>query len=153
MVTLGKGLSVSRSTMTLHINPKGGGFTTRHFAPLEDHYSEQTVQTHVMAAYASKGIDDIDQAQRLAHDCFAMEQSALMQAWMPGKISEFRRQATPRSHAEIVDNPGNSTQEQIVRDDREQTNVLVRAGPGSCSTARSCASRTTNGPSPVAKCR
>lgn len=134
VVTLGKGLSVFRSAMTLHINPKGGAFTTQHFAPLEDHYTEQTVQTHVMAAYASKGIDDIDQAQQLAHDYFEMEQSDFMKAWMPGKISEFRRQATPQSYAEIVDNLGNATQEQIVRDDREQTNVLVLAGPGSGKT-------------------
>ncbi len=134
VITLGKGLSVFRSAMTLHINPKGGGFTTQHFAPLEDHYSEQTLQTHVMAAYASKGIDDIDQAQRLAHDYFEMEQSDFMKVWMPGKISEFRRQATPQSYAEIVDNLGNSIQEQIVRDDREQTNVLVLAGPGSGKT-------------------
>ncbi|WP_375186104.1 RecQ family ATP-dependent DNA helicase [Pseudooceanicola sp.] len=134
VVTLGKGLSVFRSAMTLHINPKGGGFTSQHFAPLEDHYSEQTVQTHVMAAYASKGIDEIDQAQRLAHDYFALDQSHFMKAWMPGRMSEFRRQATSQSYAEIVDNLGNSTQEQIVRDDREQTNVLVLAGPGSGKT-------------------
>lgn len=134
VVTLGKGLSVFRSAMTLHINQKGGAFTTQHFAPLEDHYTEQTIQTHVMAAYAGKGIDDIDQAQRLAHDYFAMDQSDFMKTWMPGKISEFRRQATPQSYAEIVDNLGNSTQEQIVRDDREQTNVLVLAGPGSGKT-------------------
>ncbi|MZR15001.1 RecQ family ATP-dependent DNA helicase [Maritimibacter sp. DP07] len=134
VVTLGKGLSVFRSAMTLHINPKGGGFTSQHFAPLEDHYSEQTVQTHVMAAYATKGIDDIDQAQRLAHDYFAMDQSDFMKAWMPGRMSEFRRQATPQSYAEIVDQLGNRTQEQIVRDDREQTNVLVLAGPGSGKT-------------------
>lgn len=134
VVTLGKGLSVFRSALTLHINPKGGGFTTQHFAPLEDHYSEQTVQTHVMAAYATKGIDDIDQSQRLAHDYFAMEQSDFMKTWMPGRMSEFRRQATPESYAEIVDNLGNATQAQIVRDDRERTNVLVLAGPGSGKT-------------------
>lgn len=134
VVTLGKGLSVFRSAMTLHINPKGGGFTAQHFAPLEDHYSEQTVQTHVMAAYATKGIVDIDQAQRLAHDYFELDQSDFMKAWMPGRMSEFRRQATPQSYAEIVDNLGNKTQEHIVRDDREQTNVLVLAGPGSGKT-------------------
>ncbi len=134
VVTLGKGLSVFRSAMTLHINPKGGGFTTQHFTPLEDHYSEQTVQTHVMAAYAAKGMDDIDTAQRLAHDYFALDQADFMKAWMPGRMSEFRRQATPQSYAEIVSELGNSTQEQIVRDDREQTNVLVLAGPGSGKT-------------------
>ncbi|WP_417599621.1 RecQ family ATP-dependent DNA helicase [Pararhodobacter oceanensis] len=134
VVTLGKGLSVFRSAMTLHINPKGGGFTSQHFAPLEDHYSEQTVQTHVMAAYAAKGMEDIDQAQRLAYDYFALDQADFMKAWMPGRPSEFKRQATPRSYAEIVSDLGNPVQEQIVRDDREQTNVLVLAGPGSGKT-------------------
>ncbi|MFN2332772.1 MAG: UvrD-helicase domain-containing protein, partial [Halomonas sp.] len=39
-----------------------------------------------------------------------------------------------QSWAEIVEGLGNTTQEQIVRDDREQTNVLVLAGPGSGKT-------------------
>lgn len=134
VVTLGKGLSVFRSAMTMHINQKGGAFTNQHFAPLEDHYGEQTIQTHVMAAYATKGMDDIETAQRLAHDYFAMEEADFMKAWMPGRLSEYRRQATPQSYARIVDDLGNTTQEQIVRDDREQTNVLVLAGPGSGKT-------------------
>lgn len=134
VVTLGKGLSVFRSAMTLHMNAKGGNFTTRHFAPLEDHYSQQTIQTHVMAAYATKGIDDIDQSKRLAEDYFAMDQSDFMKTWMPGRMSEFKRQATPQSYAEIVDDLGNAIQAQIVRDDRERTNVLVLAGPGSGKT-------------------
>ncbi len=53
---------------------------------------------------------------------------------MPGRGTEFRRQATPQSYADIVEALGNTTQEQIVRDDREQTNVLVLAGPGSGKT-------------------
>lgn len=53
---------------------------------------------------------------------------------MPGRGTEFRRQATPQSYADIVEAIGNTTQEQIVRDDREQTNVLVLAGPGSGKT-------------------
>ncbi len=134
VVTLGKGLSVFRSAMTLHINKKGGGFTAQHFAPLEDHYGEQTIQTHVMAAYAAKGMEDIETAQKLAHDYFAMDEADFMKAWMPGRMSEFRRQATPQTYAEIVDDLGNTTQAQIVRDDREQTNVLVLAGPGSGKT-------------------
>ena len=51
-----------------------------------------------------------------------------------GAAPDYRRQATPQSYAEIVEGLGNSTQEQIVRDDREQTNVLVLAGPGSGKT-------------------
>ncbi|RYH11502.1 RecQ family ATP-dependent DNA helicase [Tropicimonas sp. IMCC6043] len=134
VVTLGKGLSVFRPAMTLHLNPNGGSFTVQNFAPLEDHYTEQTIQTHVMAAYAEKGLESMDEAERLAADYFVLEREAFMRRWMPGRGTEFRRQATGQSWAEIVGALGNSTQEQIVRDDREQTNVLVLAGPGSGKT-------------------
>ncbi len=134
VVTLGKGLSVFRPAITLRLAPKGGSFTLQHFAPLEEHYTEQTIQTHVMAAYAEKGLDSIDEAERLAEDYFVLERDAFMRRWIPGRGTEFRRQATGKAWRRIVDALGNKTQEQIVRDDREQTNVLVLAGPGSGKT-------------------
>ncbi|WP_457648330.1 RecQ family ATP-dependent DNA helicase [Profundibacter sp.] len=134
IVTLGKGLSVFRPAITLYLNPKGGNFTVQNFAPLEEHYTQQTIQTHVMAAYAEQGLEDINEAERLASDYFVLEQDVFMRRWMPGRGTEFRRQATGQAWADIVGSLGNSTQEQIVRDDREQTNVLVLAGPGSGKT-------------------
>lgn len=134
VVTLGKGLSVFRPAITLHLNPKGGNFTVQNFVPLEEHYTEQTIQTHVMAAYAEKGLERIDEAERLAQDYFELNRDAFMRRWMPGRGTEFRRQATGQAWTSIVDALGNTTQEQIVRDDREQTNVLVLAGPGSGKT-------------------
>jgi len=134
VITLGKGLSVFRPAITLHLNPKGGNFTVQDFVPLEEHYTEQTIQTHVMAAYAEKGLAGISEAERLAADYFVLERDAFMRRWMPGRGTEFRRQATGQAWKGIVESLGNSTQEQIVRDDREQTNVLVLAGPGSGKT-------------------
>ena len=134
VITLGKGLSVFRPAMTLHLDPKGGNFTVQNFTPLEEHYTEQTIQTHVMAAYAEKGLDRVDEAERLAADYFVLERDAFMRRWMPGRGTEFRRQATGQAWQSIVESLGNTTQEQIVRDDREQTNVLVLAGPGSGKT-------------------
>ncbi len=134
VVTLGKGLSVFRPAITLHLDPKGGKFTVQNFAPLEEHYTEQTIQTHVMAAYAEKGLDRIDEAERLAQDYFDLNRDTFMRRWMPGRGNEFRRQATGQAWTGIVDSLGNTIQEQIVRDDREQTNVLVLAGPGSGKT-------------------
>ncbi len=134
VVALGKGLSVFRPAITLHLNPKGGQFTTQHFAPLEDHYTEQTIQTHVMAAYGEKGLNSINDAERLAADYFVLDRDAFMRRWMPGRGTEFRRQATGEVWKQIVEDLGNSTQEKIVQDEREQTNVLVLAGPGSGKT-------------------
>ncbi|MCR8725931.1 RecQ family ATP-dependent DNA helicase [Frigidibacter sp. SLM-1] len=134
VVTLGRGLSVFRQALTVRLNRKGGNFTVQHFAPLEEHYTEQTIQTHVMATYAEKGLDSIEEAERLAEDYFALDHETFMRRWLPGRGTEYRRQATGASWKAIVGSLGNPVQEQIVRDDREQTNVLVLAGPGSGKT-------------------
>ena len=134
VLTLGRGLSVFRPAMTLHLGAKAGGFTVQHFAPLEEHYTEQTIQTHVMSTYAEKGLENIETAQRLSDDYFVLEQDAFVRRWMPGRGTEFRRQATGATYKAIVDDLGNTVQQQIVRDDREKTNVLVLAGPGSGKT-------------------
>jgi ATP-dependent DNA helicase RecQ len=85
VVTLGKGLTIFRQAMTVHLNPSGGQFTVKDFTPLEDHYTEQTIQTHVMAAYAEKGLAAMEQALRLSEDYFVLERDAFLRRWMPGK--------------------------------------------------------------------
>ena len=134
VVTLGKGLTVFRQAMTIHLNPSGGQFTTKDFVPLEEHYAEQTIQTHVMAAFAERGLAAMDQALRLSEDYFALERDAFLRRWLPGKIAEIRRQTTGTSWKNIVDVLNNPVQQKIVADDREQTSVLVLAGPGSGKT-------------------
>ena len=134
VATLGRGLTVFRPAITVHLNPKGGPFTVQHFAPLEEHYSETTIQTHVMAAYAEKGLAAMDQAQRLSEDYFVLDRDAFLRRWLPGRGTEIRRQTIGTSWRTIVDALDNSVQAEIVRDDREQTNVLVLAGPGSGKT-------------------
>jgi ATP-dependent DNA helicase RecQ len=111
-----------------------GPFTVQHFAPLEEHYGETTIQTHVMAAYAEKGLEAMDQAQRLSEDYFVLDRDAFLRRWLPGRGTEIRRQTTGTSWRTIVDALDNPVQAEIVRDDREQTNVLVLAGPGSGKT-------------------
>jgi len=134
VISLGKGLTVFRPAITVHLNPEPRGFTQKDFIPLEEHYAEQTIQTHVMAAYAEKGLAAMDQAQRLSEDYFVLDRDAFLRRWMPGKGVEIRRQTTGSSWKTIVDALGNPVQQKIVSDDREQTNVLVLAGPGSGKT-------------------
>lgn len=134
VLTLGKGLTVFRSAMTIHLNPGRAGFTAKDFLPLQEHYREQTLQTHVMAAYAEKGLERIDEAQKLAEDYFTLDQEQFLRRWMPGRNVEIRRQTTGRAWKQIVEDLGNPVQQEIVADDREQTNVLVLAGPGSGKT-------------------
>ncbi|MDN2578678.1 RecQ family ATP-dependent DNA helicase [Aquibium sp. ELW1220] len=134
VVTLGKGLTVFRQAMTIHLNPAGGQFTNKDFVPLEEHYAEQTIQTHVMAAYAERGLAAMDQALRLSEDYFVLARDAFLRRWLPGRGAELRRQTTGASWKKIVDVLDNPVQQKIVADDREQTSVLVLAGPGSGKT-------------------
>lgn len=134
VLTLGKGLTVFRSAMTIHLNPSRAGFTAKDYLPLEEHYREQTLQTHIMAAYAEKGLDRIEDAQSLSGDYFTLGQDQFLRRWMPGRGVELRRQTTGRAFRQIVDDLGNLAQQEIVADDREETNVLVLAGPGSGKT-------------------
>ncbi|KDB05118.1 helicase [Defluviimonas sp. 20V17] len=134
VMTLGKGLTVFRPAMTVHLRPGGGGFTQKDFTPLEEHYGEQTIQTHVMAAYAEAGLGAMDQALRLSEDYFVLDRDAFLRRWLPGRGAEIRRQTTGTSWKAIVDALDNPVQQKIVSDDREQTNVLVLAGPGSGKT-------------------
>ncbi|WP_170565908.1 RecQ family ATP-dependent DNA helicase [Ruegeria atlantica] len=134
VLTLGKGLTVFRPAMTVFLNPKGGRFTQSDFLPLEEHYAEQTLQTHVMATYSETGLDKMADAERLSEDYFLLNKEQFMKRWMPGMAHEVRRQTTSKSWNAIVEDLGNKVQQDIVVDDREQTNVLVLAGPGSGKT-------------------
>ncbi|MDM7933742.1 RecQ family ATP-dependent DNA helicase [Tabrizicola sp.] len=134
VAVLGKGLTVFRPAMTICLNPRGGGFTQTDFAPLEDHYAEQTLQTHVMATYAETGLNSMDDAARLSEDYFLLNKDQFLRRWMPGKAREIRRQTTGKSWKSIVEDLGNRTQQDIVTDDRDRTNVLILAGPGSGKT-------------------
>jgi ATP-dependent DNA helicase RecQ len=134
VATLGRGLTVFRPAITVHLNPKGGKFTDENFQPLEEHYTEQTIQTHVMAAYAEKGLADMPNALSLSEDYFVLDRDAFLRRWLPGRGTEYRRQTTGASWRTIVEALDNPIQAEIVRDDREQTNVLVLAGPGSGKT-------------------
>ncbi len=134
VLTLGKGLTVFRSAMTIYLKGGKGNFTKKDFLPLEDHYREQTLQTHVMAEYAERGLERIRDAVRMSEDYFAMDQDRFLKTWMPGRGVEIRRQTTGKAWKQIVEDLGNPVQKDIVADDREETNVLVLAGPGSGKT-------------------
>ena len=57
VVTLGKGLTIFRPAMTIHLEPDNRKFTKVDFEPLQLHYDEQTLQSHIMATYAEQGLE------------------------------------------------------------------------------------------------
>ena len=134
VVTLNRGLTVFRTAMTLKVARERRSFTVADFKPLQEHYAEQTAQIHVVAEYARLGLADIRLADGLARDYFKLANSEFVRKWFKDKEKTLRRDTLPDHYDQIVGKLGNRTQERIVADDRERTNVLVLAGPGSGKT-------------------
>lgn len=134
VIRLNKGLAVFRPAMTIQLGQEKRGFLKTDFVPLKLHYDEQVVQIHVMAEYVQRGLKAMAEALRLAVDYFRLQREEFLSRWLPEREKELARQTTPESWRAIVESLGNSVQQRIVADDREQANVLVLAGPGSGKT-------------------
>ena len=139
VIRLNKGLAVFRPAMTIHLSeqPAPGrrrrGFVDSDFQPLKLHYREQVLQIHVMAEFAARGLDAMADAVRLAMDYFSLDREAFLERWLPGRQAEIARETTPEAWSAIVEDLS-PVQRSIVADERERTNVLVLAGPGSGKT-------------------
>jgi ATP-dependent DNA helicase RecQ len=134
VIRLNKGLAVFRPAMTIRIEQDRRGFVKADFEPLKIHYDEQVLQIHVMAEYAQRALQAMADALALAMDYFKLPQAEFMSLWLPGREKELSQQTTPESWHSIVESLNNPVQQRIVTDEREQTNVLVLAGPGSGKT-------------------
>jgi len=134
VLKLNKGLAVFRPAMTIHLSDDKRNFIKADFVPLQEHYDEQVFQIHVMAEYAQRGLGTMAEALRLSMDYFQLSQEDFVKRWLAGREKEISIQTTPNSWRRIVEDLNNPVQQRIVTDDREQTNVLVLAGPGSGKT-------------------
>ena len=136
VIRLHKGLAVFRPAMTIHLvqETPGRGFVAADFEPLKLHYQGQVRQIHVMVEFARRGLDAMADALRLAKEYFSLQEENFLRRWLPDRHKEITRETTPESWRAIIESLNNTSQQHIVTDDREQTNVLVLAGPGSGKT-------------------
>ena len=134
VIRLNKGLAVFRPAMTIRLKPESRGFAQADFASLKLHYDQQVLQIHVMAEFAQQGLSSMADALRLAVDYFSLNEQDFLRRWLPNRETATSRQTTPESWRAVVESLNNPVQRRIVADDREQTNVLVLAGPGSGKT-------------------
>ena len=133
IVRLNKGLAVFRPAMSIRLSRERRDFGAADFEPLKLHYQDQVRQVHVMTEYAQLGLQDPRKAHRLAMDYFSLQQEDFLHRWLPHR-RDLARQTTPESWRNIVESLKHPVQQRIVADDRERTNVLVLAGPGSGKT-------------------
>ena len=134
VIRLNRGLTVFRPAMTIRLNPEPRGFRQTDFGSLAQHYDGSVRQIHVMAEYAQRGLANMADALRLTLDYFTVGEDAFLRRWLPDRGREFDRQTTPESWTKIVESLNNPNQRNLVADNRETTNVLVLAGPGSGKT-------------------
>ncbi|MCY4133117.1 MAG: RecQ family ATP-dependent DNA helicase [Nitrospira sp.] len=136
IIRLHKGLTVFRSAMTIRLvqeTPRRG-FAAADFEPLKLHYQGQVKQIHVMVEFARRGLNAMADSLRLVMDYFSLNEEHFLRRWLPDRYKEIERQTTPESWRAIVESLKNPVQQPIVADNREQTNVLILAGPGSGKT-------------------
>ncbi len=134
IIRLNKGLAVFRPAMTIRLRPDRRSFVKADFAPLRLHYDEQVIQIHVMAEYAQQGLARMADALQLSVDYFTLDRERFLHRWLAGRETELAQQTTPASWRAIVESLRNPHQQRIVADEREQTNVLILAGPGAGKT-------------------
>ena len=134
IVRLHRGLAVFRPAMTIRLAQERRGFTNADFEPLALHYRGQVLQIHIMVEFAERGLQAVGEALRLSMDYFTLEEGEFLQRWLPGRRQEIARETTPESFSAIVTSLNNPVQQRIASDNRQQTNVLVLAGPGSGKT-------------------
>jgi ATP-dependent DNA helicase RecQ len=132
---VGSGLFLFAPAITVRLTDETRSFTEADFRPLAEHYTELTRQVHIMSRYGELALNDMDAAQDLVRDYFAMDTRPFVSRWLPDmKLSETEDPIRPALRAKIVDDLKARDQIDIVSDNRQESNVLVLAGPGSGKT-------------------
>lgn len=135
VIVLQHGLSVFRSAMTLRLTPerRRDRYRVSDFEPLRHHYRERMLQVHVMAEYARRGLQRIQDAQALVAAYFTQKRQEFLQRFFRGRPELLQHATTATSFRRIVTDLGNAAQERIVTAP-VVGNLLVLAGPGSGKT-------------------
>ncbi len=129
------GMAVFRQAMTIRMAPdiKGRRYGKGDFKPLSVHYRERRFQVHVMAEYATLGLEKIASALTLVLDYFSLGRVRFLNRYFSDRRELIEKATTAESYRRIVERLGNPVQIGAVGAPPED-NLLILAGPGAGKT-------------------
>ena len=135
IIRLNRGLTVFRPAMTIVLDPDPRGFKQSDFKSLALHYDATVRQIHVMAEFAQRGPRQRRRCAATVDRLLHPRRRRVPEALAPRPATGTR----PPDHAGIVEQDRREPEQpqpagNLVADNRETTNVLVLAGPGSGKT-------------------
>lgn len=135
VLELDKGRSVFRSAMTIETDTQALGrrFVKEDYAPLDEHYRDRRLQTHVMHEYAKLSLENPERARQLVDAYFSWERVRFLRSFFRGRTDLLKLATTEESLRRIVADLHHPVQQQLVEKPGEG-NHLVLAGPGSGKT-------------------
>jgi len=135
ILQLDKGRAVFRAAMTIQVRPEASKrrFLKEDYAPLQEHYRERTLQTHVMHEYAKLGARKMGAALALTAAYFRWPRRRFIKEYFKGRPELLDLATTDESFRRIVDALQHPVQQALVCTP-DQGNHLVLAGPGSGKT-------------------
>ncbi len=122
------GLTIQRLELNNHIRYKKDDYSH-----LEQYYENKKEQIHIVGKYASKLLEDYEDALQFVEDYFQMEYSLFLKKHFPGKESdEIKNNLTPKKFKQLF---GELSPRQLqIINDSKNNRILVAAGPGSGKT-------------------
>ena len=135
ILQLDKGRAVFRAAMTIQVLSEASKrrFLKEDYAPLQEHYRERTLQTHVMHEYAKLGTRKMSAALALTAAYFSWPRRRFIKEHFKRRPELLDLATTDESFRRIVDALQHPVQQALVGMP-EQGNHLVLAGPGSGKT-------------------
>ncbi|MGH8583673.1 MAG: UvrD-helicase domain-containing protein [Gammaproteobacteria bacterium] len=135
VLILDRGKTVFRRAMTIRIYPEARPrrFTAEDYEPLKAHYSERSLQVHVIQEYARLGLRKLSDALRFVLAYFTLPRLDFIRRYFAGRREMLERATSAESYRRIVEDLRHPLQQRIVAE-RPDAHRLVLAGPGSGKT-------------------
>lgn len=134
-IQLDRGRTVFRSAMTIAViaDENKRGFRQSDYLGLQEYYQERNFQIHVIQEYASLGLEKMNVAMAFIAAYFREPKGGFIKRYFATRKDLLELATTGESLRRIVDDLKHPLQQSLVAD-KNDTNKLILAGPGSGKT-------------------